>query len=148
MANGEWTSSNAATFAGTPDQSQNYSFNATYMLNDKLSVYGDFNSHNGNNTRNPVIIASIPTPATTAAQVAIRELAAGEGFAGLLSTTTLGTWYSITPKLTLDLTFSKIIMDAQELWIIGFDQGWGSCCRISYRSSPTTTRSVLAGITR
>ncbi len=125
MANGEWTSSNAATFAGTPDQSQNYSFNATYMLNDKLSVYGDFNSHNGNNTRNPVIIASIPTPATTAAQVAIRELAAGEGFAGLLSTTTLGTWYSITPKLTLDLTFSKIIMDAQELWIIGFDQGLG-----------------------
>ena len=41
----------------------------------------------------------------------------------MLSTTTLGTWYSITPRLTIDLTFSKIIMDAQETWIIGIDSG-------------------------
>ena len=49
-ASGEWASSNIATFAGTPDQSQNYSFNATYMLNDKVALYGDCNVQNGNNT--------------------------------------------------------------------------------------------------
>ena len=114
VANGSWFYGNLAAYAGTPNQGYNYSVNATYMLSEKLAIYGDYNLQDQNNTQNRVNVADVPTPATNAAQQVIRELAAGQGYAGLMSTTTLGTWYSLTPKLTLDLTYSKIIMDAQE----------------------------------
>ena len=115
------TNADDSGYGGVPNENTQINANATYMLRDNMAVYGDLSKVNQRNSQIRVNTALIPTPSTDAAGAAIRNAAAGQGYTNEFITSTIGAWYALNSKLTVDVTYGHIEMNSAALWIIGTD---------------------------
>jgi len=127
----KWDTEHPGYF-GLPTDSTRVNLNATYLVQDNLALYGDFCRVDDKNEEVRVAgtistLVDEPDPPLTeeeeAAYEHARELAAGQGYENEFTTTTIGAWYAINPKLTLDANISRVKTDAAALWVIGADPG-------------------------
>lgn len=120
-ANGSFASADNAGYAGVPNNQKKIDASATYMLRENMALFANYNMLDERNDQIRVPFADIPATATDAASQELREEAAGQGYRNKMSTSTLGAWYTLTPKLVLDANYDMIRMDAATTWIIGVD---------------------------
>lgn len=117
----KWDTENPG-YIGLPTDRTKTNINATYMVRNNFALYGDFVRSDDENKDVSILFADIPTspPAVSdAAYRALRELAAGQGFDNEFTTTDIGAWYAVNPKLTLDVNMGKSSIDTSTLWIMG-----------------------------
>lgn len=116
----DWTFDSPG-YTGSPSDRKKINANVNYMLRDNMAFFANYSMLDDKNNLYPVVVSSIPTPATDAATQEIREDAAGQGSRNTFKTIDLGAWYALNSKLTLDLNYARITTDASALWIIGTD---------------------------
>ena len=107
-------------FVGVPNNRTKMNLNMTYLFTDNFAVYGDFNKWDESNDKISVA-GAIPTPATNASEQELREEAAGQGYNSTFKTTSIGTWYSVNDRVTLDANYGLVDMDSSALWVFGTD---------------------------
>lgn len=146
-ANGSFNNTDRAGYAGTPNKKKQINANATYMLGDSLALYGDYSSLDERNDLVRIAIADIPAAVATDLDEEERIAAAGQGYDHEMTTTTLGTWYSVNSKLVLDANYSKIDSDASNLWILGLDGAAASNTVPNMVSYSTRNHQWSAGLT-
>jgi predicted porin len=120
-ANGTLANADNAGYAGVANDQKKINANATYMIRDEIALYADYSLLDERNDQIRVPFADIPPAATNAAQEELREEAAGQGYKNKMATSTIGTWYALTPKLVFDANYARIQTDAATTWIIGID---------------------------
>lgn len=122
-ANYENKSANNSGYSGAANNATKTNVNATYMVLDNFALYGDLSRSNESN--NQVRVAGvIPNQAANAAEQELREEAAGQGYNSKFTTGTIGTWFSVNDRLTLDANYGNVSMDSGALWIIGTEAAY------------------------
>ncbi|MHB9037628.1 MAG: hypothetical protein ACYC64_13250 [Armatimonadota bacterium] len=112
-----WGAGNSG-FTGVANNRERTNVNATYMVRDNIAIYGDFSRWNDSNDQIRAA-GAIPTPSTNAAEEEIREEAAGQGFHNDFTTTSIGAWFAMSDRFTLDANFGSVEMDSGAMWILG-----------------------------
>ena len=112
-----WRSGNSG-FSGMPNNKTKATANATYMLRDNIVVYGDISSLRESN--NQIRVDPVPTSSVNATAQEEREWEApGQSMKNETTTTSLGAWYSVNEKLTLDANVGWVASTASNMWILG-----------------------------
>jgi len=122
-----WNTDNPG-YVGLPTDRTKINLNATYMVRNNLALYGDFFRLDEENKDVFIGFDDIPTLATPPAgpdpvYEEERQLAAGQNFDNEIDVLTLGAWYAVNPKLTLDANLVSSNIDTSSLWIIGVSPG-------------------------
>jgi hypothetical protein len=93
------------------------------MVRDNMAIYGDYSRWNDSN--NQIRVAgAIPDQATNAEETTLREEAAGQGFHNDFTTTSIGTWFALTDRLTADANYGVVDLDSGATWIIGVESAY------------------------
>lgn len=132
--NYENSTTSKGEFTGTPNERKKSNLDATYTLRDNMAFYCNFNQVDESNT--DIRVASFPvmptkpgSEATTeetdaynaalAAYGIARNELAGQGLNSNFKTTSIGTWYGISERLTLDLNYGLVQNGTNTTWILG-----------------------------
>jgi len=138
---GNYENSQAAKgeFTGTPDARKKSNFDATYMLRDNMAFFCNLSQVNESNSDIRVATAPVlpvnPGSEATAEQIAAyndalavyaeeRDLLAGQGLNSSFKTTSIGTWYGINDRLTLDLNYGLVKNGTNTTWVLGTDSAF------------------------
>ena len=113
-------------YSSIPTDRTRAGLDATYLITDNFALYGTFNKLDESNDNIRVDLVptwtTIPPGATDeekAAYTQARKDAAGQGYNNQNTTSVVGAWLAVNPKLVLDANYSKISIDAGALWVIG-----------------------------
>ncbi len=126
-------------FVGTPNERKKAVLDATYMLRDNMAFYCNMSQIDEKNsdvrvTTIPVLPVNPGSEATeeemNAYEAALeaytlgRELLTGQGLNSNFKTTSIGTWFGINEKLTLDLNYGLLQNGTNTTWILGYETAY------------------------
>ncbi len=142
-----WKTDHPAFF-GTPTDSTRTNLNATYVIRDNFTLYGDYSRWHDKNSE--IRVADVPgifNPVTHLNDPALAELAAGQGYVNTFTNMNFGAWYGITPKLTFDADIASIKTEASAWWIIGDDPTYGPHLQPDFVPYTTKNNQWSMGLT-
>ena len=108
-------------YKSSPTDRTRINANATYLAADNLAFYGNYNKSDESNNLVHIAFGDIPVTATDEGEEVERIEAAGQGYNNDTTTSVVGLWYAVSPRLTMDVNYGRNQIDSNTTWIIGFE---------------------------
>lgn len=121
-----------ALYPGDPTDRERLNINATYLIGDNFSLYGDYSDSDEKNREirvdfnDPALDAIIdaPTDEEVIDDIANKRiLGAGQGYRNKMATWGVGAWCGLTPKLSMNVHAGRVKTSAVALLVLEIDPG-------------------------